>query len=367
MPRLNGKGERRVTMSDVAHLAKCSQSTVSVVLNGDSRVKISKDTRERILKAAKSLGYKTEQTSAARVGPVRRIAVVFDDLTVCPEAVIAADGVREFTWDTGDIVSAYNCHADPLMEARTLDAVLRSKPAAIIYATVRTRAVEVPKTLYVTVVPVVLLDCWSKDHAFPSVLPADVAGGARATDHLIAAGHKRIAHITGDAWMDVSKDRLRGYRDALATADLAFDPDLVREGNFQLSSGYEATISLMRMPRPPTAIFCGNDTMALGCYEALKELGLRIPGDVSVIGFDDDEIASHLMPKLTTLTFPRHQMGAWAAERALASGHDRTESHRVVKIECQLVERESVAPPSAPVVGIRRGGRDLARAAERAR
>jgi LacI family transcriptional regulator len=333
-------------MSDVAHLAKCSQSTVSVVLSGDTRVKISKDTRDRIQKAAKSLGYKTEHTSASRATPVRRIAVVFDDLTVCPEAVTAADGVREFTWDTGDIVSTYNCHADPLMEARTLDAVLRSKPAAIIYATVRTRAVEVPRVLYETEVPVVLLDCWSKDHAFPAVLPADVAGGSRATDFLISAGHKRIAHITGEAWMDVTKDRLRGYRDALATADLAFDPDLVREGNFQLSSGYEATLSLMRMPRPPTAIFCANDAMALGCYEALKELGLRIPDDVSVVGFDDDEIASHLMPKLTTLTFPRHQMGAWAAERALAPGHDRSETHRVVKIECQLVERQSVSPPA---------------------
>ena len=142
------------------------------------------------------------------------------------------------------------------------------------------------------------------------------------------------------------KDRLRGYRDALATADIPFDPALVREGNWQLSSGYEATLSLMQLPRPPTAIFCGNDRMAIGCYEALKELGLRIPDDVSVVGFDDDEIASHLMPKLTTLKFPRHQMGAWAAERALSAGHRRSDTHRVVKIECELVERESVGASS---------------------
>ena len=159
--------------------------------------------------------------SASRAGPLRRIAVVFDDLTVCPEAVIAADGVREFTWDTGDIVSAYNCHADPLMEERTLDAVLRSKPAAIIYSTVRTREVEVPRALYDADVPVVLVNCYSKDHAFPAVVPGDVAAAHRATELLIAAGHRRIAHITGEAWMEVSKDRLRGYREALATADLA--------------------------------------------------------------------------------------------------------------------------------------------------
>jgi LacI family transcriptional regulator len=342
MSRLNGSGDRRVTMSDVARLAQCSQSTVSVVLNPGSKVKISRDTRERILTAAKTLGYDLEYTTAPRGAPFRRIAVIFDDLTVCPEAVIAADGVREFTWNSGDIVSTYNCHADPLMEERTIDAVLRSKPAAIIYSTVRTGAVEVPKALYEADVPVVLVNCYSKDHAFPAVIPGDVAGGARATELLISAGHRRIAHITGEEWMEVSKDRLRGYRGALATADLAFDPELVREGNFQLSSGYEATLSLMKMARPPTAIFCGNDAMALGCYEALKELGLSIPQDVSVVGFDDDEIASHLMPKLTTLTFPRHQMGSWAAERALAAGHDRAASHHVVKIECELVERESV-------------------------
>ena len=116
------------------------------------------------------------------------------------------------------------------------------------------------------------------------------------------------------------------------------------EGNWQLNSGYDATLALMQLKRPPSAIFCGNDRMAIGCYEALKQLGLRIPGDVSVIGFDDDDIASQIMPKLTTLKFPRHRMGAWAAERAVQTAAERGESHRVVKIECSLVERESVAP-----------------------
>src|SRR5690606_32193399 len=107
---------------------------------------------------------------------------------------------------------------------------------------------------------------------------------------------------------------------ALATADIPFDPTLVVEGNWQLSSGYEATLELMQHHRPPTAIFCGNDRMAIGCYEALKQLGLSIPGDVSVVGFDDEDLASHIMPKLTTLKFPRREMGAWAAEQAMAPG-----------------------------------------------
>ena len=335
--------KKRSTMADVANLAQCSQSTVSVVLNPGSKIKISPETRERILKAADSLGYRLENVSPVRHKPFRKIAIVFDDLTVCPEAVIAADGVREFTWETGDIVAAYNCHGDEKMEARTIDAILLSKVSAIIYATVRTRVVTVPQQLQAAEVPVLLLNCYSKDRAFPAVVPGDVAGGNRATELLISRGHRRIGHITGEGWMEVSKDRNRGYRDALATADIPYDPALVREGNWQLSSGYEATLALMALNKPPTAIFCSSDRMAVGCYEALKQLGLNIPGDVSVVGFDDDEIASHLMPKLTTLKFPRHLMGAWAAERALTLDGNREETYRVVKLECELVERESVA------------------------
>jgi LacI family transcriptional regulator len=337
--------KKRVTMADVAQLAQCSQSTVSVVMNPDSKVKISPSMRDRILKAAETLGYRAETVLPPRLQPLRRIAVIFDDLTVCPEAVIAADGVREATWQTGDIVSVYNCHGDAEMEQRTLAAVLRSRMEAVIYATVRTREVDVPEQLYATEVPVVLLNCYSGDRAFPAVVPGDVAGGNTATTTLAEAGHRRIAHITGEAWMEVSKDRLRGYREALSTADIPFDPALVREGNWQLSSGYAATKDLMALSRPPTAIFCGNDRMAIGCYEALKELGYRIPSDVSVVGFDDDEIAGHLMPELTTLKFPRQLMGARAVDLALDRAKTRADSYRVVKLECELVARSSVAAP----------------------
>ena len=114
--------------------------------------------------------------------------------------------------------------------------------------------------------------------------------------------------------MEASRQRLKGYRQALATADLPFDPDLVRDGNWQPLSGYEATHALMRLPSPPTAIFCANDLMAVGCYEALRELGLKIPDDIAVMGYDDREIARHLHPPLTTVLLPHFEMGTIAAE-----------------------------------------------------
>jgi LacI family transcriptional regulator len=176
-------------------------------------------------------------------------------------------------------------------------------------------------------------------------VPGEVAGGHRATEALIDAGHQRIAIITGELWMDAARDRLKGYRQALATADIPYDPALVREGNWQPSAGHEQTNALMDLPRPPTAIFCSNDRMAVGCYEALKERRLSIPGDVSVIGYDDEEVARHLSPQLTTLVLPHREMGRWAVERGLALVANRREKYPITKLECPLIERSSIAGP----------------------
>ena len=207
---------------------------------------------------------------------------------------------------------------NPEMERRALDAVMHSETDLVVYATIMTRKVDVPRRLYAAKPPVVLLNCYCDDRAFPSVVPGEVAGGHQATDALIDAGHQRIAIITGELWMDAARDRLKGYRQALATADIPYDPALVREGNWQTSAGYEQTNMLMDLPRPPTAIFCSNDRMAVGCYEALKERRLAIPDDVSVIGYDDEEVARHLSPQLTTLVLPHREMGRWAVERGFS-------------------------------------------------
>jgi LacI family transcriptional regulator, galactose operon repressor len=176
----------------------------------------------------------------------------------------------------------------------------------------------------------------------PSVVPGEAAGGHAATDVLIHAGHRRIGYINGEASMEASRQRFRGYRQALATADLPFDPDLVREGNWQPLSGYEAASTLMNLKRPPTAIFCANDLMAVGCYEALHELGLRIPDDVAVMGYDDREIAQHLHPPLTTVLLPHFEMGSVAAEMLLDVASGSPARPRQIKVECPIVKRRSV-------------------------
>jgi LacI family transcriptional regulator len=191
----------------------------------------------------------------------------------------------------------------------------------------------------------VLLNCYDARRALASVIPGDLVGGRTATERLIRSGHRRIGFINGQAGIDASRDRLRGYRQALASADLAFDPALVRPGNWEPSTGYEGTRALMALADPPTAIFCANDLMAVGCFEALKELGLRIPRDVSVIGFDDREIAQFTWPPLTTLVLPHYDMGATAAELLIDWTPEGARAPQI-KVDCPLVERESVGPPA---------------------
>jgi LacI family transcriptional regulator len=217
--------------------------------------------------------------------------------------------------------------------------LLSDRVVGLVYGTINTRRVERP--VLPRALPTVLLNCYVADHGLPSIVPNEVLGGLTATQRLLAAGHTRIGYINGEPWMDASRDRLRGYRRALASADIAFDSNLVRNGNWEPSAGYEHTHALMKMPSPPTAIFCSNDMMALGSYEALWELGRRIPDDVAVIGYDDREIARHLRPPLTTVVLPHYAMGIDAVECLL----DVVAGHTVppqIKVEGQLIERRSV-------------------------
>lgn len=341
----------RVTMTDIARLAGCSQSTVSIVLNNTPGIHISAETRERVMEAASKLKYhgpRRRRLRKAEAAPRYPIAILFDQIASSPEPVQSMDGARDEAWKSGYIVGSYQTSNDRLVEPQTIATVLDLGVVAIIYGTVMTREVTVPAELYEAGVPVVLLNCFSRDRRFPTVIPGEVAGGRTATDALISAGHRRIAHITGEIWMDAANDRLKGYQQALEAADIVFDDSLVLEGNWQTSAGYEKTRELMAMEDPPTAIFCSNDRMAVGCYEALKELGLRIPDDVSVVGYDDEEVSRHLSPPLTTLVLPHREMGRWAVDKALSSIGTTATRHHLVKLECPLVERESIKPPRSP-------------------
>jgi LacI family transcriptional regulator len=337
-------------MTDVAREAGCSQATVSFVLNRNESIKISPQMRERVFAAARTLGYSAASApvvaSEVEFGTGEMIGFAVDQLSTSPEAIVAIEGARQAAWAAGNVVLVAQTQSDPKMEPKTLRALTGKDVAALIYMTIFTREIDPPAYLYELDIPVVLLNCYSVDHAFPAVVPGEIAGGQSATEHLIRHGHTRIATIMGEPHMSAAQDRLKGYRRALATADIPFDPDLVADGNWSASAGYEATVKLLALKTPPTAIFCQNDRMAIGCYEALKEAGFRIPDDMSVVGYDDEEISRHLHPRLTTSILPHRAMGQWAIEQLEARRPSR-DRYPIAKLECALVERDSVAPPRA--------------------
>jgi LacI family transcriptional regulator len=329
-------------MTDVARAVGCSQATVSLALNGVTGIKLSQALRDKVIVAARELGYVLPSAQFGEAGKIGDgiIAFVVDQLSTSPEAVVAIEGARQASWEAGQVVAAAQTMSDPQMEERSIRALTARGAAGLIYMAIFTRQLEAPRQLYELDLPVVLLNCTTEDGAFLSVVPAEIAGGETATRHLIEHGHRRIATITGEPWMDAAKDRLTGYRRALAGAQIPYDPELVLEGNWSASAGYDNTVKLLALRERPTAIFCQNDRTAIGCYEALKEAGLTIPGDMSVVGYDDEEISRHLHPQLTTVVLPHRAMGQWAVEqlsRAAEKG-----PFTPVELECTLVERSSV-------------------------
>ena len=342
-------------MTDVAKAAGVSQSTVSMVLNNMAGARLSAETRARVFEEAARLGYRLPRRDGtpaplATGGEQRRSVVGYlvDEISTSPHPVVSLDGARDAAWEHGCTVSVMVTRGNPSQEAAAIES-LKAHPGllGIVYSTIFTREVNLPEALRDGAWPVVLLNCHDDLRKQPAVVPGEVGGGQAATEHLIAKGHSRIGFINGETWMEAAKDRLKGYKRALATADLPFDPALVRDGDWMSSTGFDATLSLMKAARPPTAIFCANDLMALGALEAVKQLGLRVPEDVSIMGYDDQEISRHTHPPLTTMVLPNYEMGRAAVDALLAlaaAPATDADGHRrwLTKIECPLVERDTV-------------------------
>lgn len=331
---------KRPTMSDIAARLGISQASVSLVLNDAPGTRISRITRERVWAVAAELGYEKASRSAGGNGV---IGFLINDLTTTPHLGSLLEGARDEAAENGCLLSVFSTQGDARTEVEVLDHLASRPLVGILYACLITQAVQPPARLQHT--PTVLLNCHATMDPFPSVVPGDVAGGFSATAALLEAGHRRIAMINGEDWIEAARDRLQGYRQALTTYDVAVDPRLVLSGGWTLASGREQTLRLLDLATRPDAIFCFCDRMALGAYEAVRERGLRIPADISVVGFDNEIFALDMSPPLTTLELPNDQMARWAVRRLLELSGDASADHRFrkMKMECNLISRNSVA------------------------
>lgn len=328
-------------MMDVAAMAGVSQATVSLVLNGSPGAKLTESTRRRVREAAQKLGYKfVHRGNVAAPGGYSTIVFIADEVSTDPWMTLAFEGARDKALEYGINVYLTVSHGDVDAETAIVNQMNQVPAMGIIYGTILTRLVELPSV--VESGRTVLLNCYDAKRKLPSVLPGDLLGGRVATERLLTAGRKRIGFINGQQGVDASRDRLKGYKQALASNDIRFDPSLVRSGNWEPSAGYDWTHDLMAQDNPPDAIFCANDMMALGCIEALNERGFKVPDDIAVIGFDDRPIAQFTHPPLTTLILPHYEMGEIAAELLIDLAGGLEARPNQIKVECELVERQSV-------------------------
>jgi LacI family transcriptional regulator len=329
-------GPTRVTMKEVALRAGVSQSTVSFVLNGNDDMRISAETRRRVLKAVAELGYRPRGAGRPpKAAGSRVIGIMFDEVATSPFAAISIEGLQEEAWKAGVLVEVVMTGGDRGYEAAVLRKWAADRVEGVVYASILTRRVEPPDAL--SRHRAVLLNCYDAEGRFASVVPAERRGGETATRLLLEAGHRRIAFISGESWMDASDQRMEGYERALRAAGLTVDPSLIEEGNFLPSGGHAATHRLLDRTRPD-AIFCANDLMAVGCYEALKERGETVGQSIAVIGYDDQEIAQHLNPPLTTVLLPHREMGQWCAAHILGAPDVGA---TMLRMECPAVVRGS--------------------------
>ena len=330
----------RVTMKDIALNAGVSQSTVSFVLNGHQDMRISEETRKRVMDAVAALGYRPRGAGRPpKDSALRVVGLMFDEIATSPFAAISIEGVQEEAWKQNVIVETVMTGGDRAYEASVLRKWAADRVEGVVYGSILTRKVAPPDALFKH--KAVLLNCYDAEERLPSVVPAERRGGEAATKMLIDAGHRKIAFITGENWMEASDQRLEGYERALRAAGIPIDPNLIVEGNFLPSGGRTATLRLLDGPVRADVIFCANDLMAVGCYEALKERGEHVGETIAVMGYDDQEIAQHLSPALSTVLLPHREMGNWCARMLLDGEHTPP---RQIRMECPVVTRASHLP-----------------------
>lgn len=338
MSRLDDSTPRHVTMRDVAQAAGVSVSTVSHVVNDKKGVRIGKDARERVQRAIEELGYRPNAMAKGLVnGRSRFIGLVADAIASTPFAGQIIRGAQDEAWRHGHVLLVANTESNDAAETEAIAMMLEHKVRGVLYSTWYHRQTELPAGL--TETDCVLVNCFAPGSGLPSVVPDEVDGGHEATRMLLAQGHQRIGFINTTTPSPAHDGRLEGYRQALADAGIAFDPDLVIDALPEQEGGFEAVGHLLA--RRVTGVFCHNDRVAMGVYDAVRERGLRVPEDLAVVGFDNqDVIAAHLRPPLSTVALPHYELGQ-AGVRLLLGLDQPADDGRVV-VNCPPVHRSSV-------------------------
>ena len=332
---------RSASIKDIARLAKVSHSTVSRALHHSPLV--NPETGDKIRRIAEETGYR--RSAVARSLVTRRTDTVGVVVThiADPFAAEVVGGIEDAALERGFSVILANSGGDPDQEVRAVESLEERRVDGIVVTSSRVGALYVPMLARMKV-PIVLLNNQHPGDFVHSVMIDNVEASIAVTRHLIEAGHRRIAYIGDRNGHQSDTERFEGYLTALANADLMFDAGLVAQGDGKPTGAPAAVERVMAQPQPPTAIFCYNDMTALGVMREVRARGLKIPDDISVVGFDDIPFAEYVDPPLTTIRQPMHEMGRLAMRTlfGLLAGSDSTQN---IKVPGELIVRRSTAAP----------------------
>ncbi|MFT4134958.1 LacI family DNA-binding transcriptional regulator [Microbacterium sp.] len=334
---------RRPTLADVARLAGMSKSATSMILNNKEGSRLSAAAAERVRAAATELGYRPNPAAQSlRLGHTRTLGFVSDNVTLTRYASAMIRGVLDTAAQHDHTVLITETGGDPQRLDASIQSMLDRRVDGILVGLFQARMVDVPR-IPANLPLLIVNGTTPQDH--PSVLPGEYAAGRTVAEFLLNAGHRRIAFIgpvrrlMNDPRQSVSiDDRLQGMDDAFAAGGVS--PLRVDVAEWTVQLGYEHALRTITTRPELTAIVAGNDNIAFGVYQAMHELGLRIPHDLSVISFDDEEVAAYQRPGLTTARLPYQEMAQRAVEMLLGR---REPAHETLPMP--LVVRESVGPP----------------------
>jgi len=330
-----------VSIKEIARVARVSPSTVSRALRNSSLV--NRETAERIRKLAAEMGYAPSAVARRLVTkPTYTIGVV---VTTIADPFIAevVSGIEEVANDHGYWVFLANCKADPEREVKVVHCFHERRVDGIVVAASRVGALHMPHLSQMKV-PIVLINSQHPSEFAYSVMIDNITASREAVQYLIELGHRRIGYIGDRFGYQSDTERFAGYRQALELADLPLLPELIAHGDGKPEGGMWAMENLLALHERPTAVFCYNDMSALGALRVMRLHGLKVPDDLSLVGFDDLFIASYMQPPLTTVRQPKRQMGRMAME-ILLNIFSGTKSATKIKVQGEVIVRESTAPP----------------------
>lgn len=331
-------------MKDIAKTARVSLGTVSNVLNNSANVRA--QLRKRVLDAVEAVGYQPSQLARGlRRDKTNVIGMVIPDITN-PFFPAVVRGAEDTAFSNGYRLILCNTDNDHSKELVHLTELRTYLPAGLIVIPSNFSDLTAQAESYRRAgTGVVCVDRLPRNWAGDSVTANNEEGSLEATRHLIQMGHKRLAMIVGPQHLTNARERLSGFKKAIREAKISISPEYIQETTFDKQGGYTKTLLLLRLIPRPTAIFAGNDMIALGALRAIRESGLRCPEDISIMGFDDLDLAEATHPPLSSVSQSGYQLGTTAAHILIERLHGDKSPPKHIVLRTSLSLRNSVAPP----------------------